>query len=388
MVRSRRRQAEHGCQRRELRQHPTPPPLTVLRLLDQREERPRPAGQEKSSPEHGATMPGFMRSVKDDASEQGPLHDRVAAEIRRAITDGEAKPGERLPPARDLAAVLGVNRNTVLRALRMLRDEGLLEFRRGRGITVVGTPGAKRAPRGGEEPPATRTRAGVSAGGADRPDRTPVVDSVATLETTTSRPTVAAPEGPWRLTLRRVRRDRWTLVAACLFAAIVFCSFAGGPIASAILGHTSTDQFPYAANENYKPVGPWTRVSTDQLHPLRRLRRHSAPAPRGLRRRSSCSARTACSAATRCCACSTAAGRRSRSRSSPSSSLCSSAFRSACSPGYFGGFTDAVISRLTETMMAFPLILFLVFASVRLSNTLTRSAGARSCRRASSPSRS
>ena len=64
----------------------------------------------------------------------------MAAEVRRAIAEGEAKPGERLPPARDLAAVLGVNTNTVLRALRQLRDKGLLEFRRGRGITVTGTP--------------------------------------------------------------------------------------------------------------------------------------------------------------------------------------------------------------------------------------------------------
>jgi GntR family transcriptional regulator len=66
------------------------------------------------------------------------LHDQVAADIRRAIADGEARPGERLPPARDLAAVLGVNTNTVLRALRLLREEGLLEFRRGHGITVSG----------------------------------------------------------------------------------------------------------------------------------------------------------------------------------------------------------------------------------------------------------
>jgi len=39
--------------------------------------------------------------------------------------------------------------------------------------------------------------------------------------------------------------------------------------------------------------------------------------------------------------------------------------------GYFGGFTDTVVSRLTESIMAFPLILFLVFASVRLADTLT-----------------
>jgi GntR family transcriptional regulator len=79
-----------------------------------------------------------MRDVHIDFDDLVPIHEQVAAEIRRAIADGEAGPGERLPPARDLAAVLGVNSNTVLRALRQLREEGLLEFRRGRGITVVG----------------------------------------------------------------------------------------------------------------------------------------------------------------------------------------------------------------------------------------------------------
>ena len=68
------------------------------------------------------------------------LHEQVAAEIRRAINDGEANPGERIPRARDLATVLGVNTNTVLRALRVLRDEGLIEIGRGRAITVTGTP--------------------------------------------------------------------------------------------------------------------------------------------------------------------------------------------------------------------------------------------------------
>ena len=81
-----------------------------------------------------------MLDVNIDRSAPAPLHDQVAARIRRAIADGEAAPGERLPLAKDLAAVLGVNKNTVLRALHMLREEGLLEFRRGRGITVVGTP--------------------------------------------------------------------------------------------------------------------------------------------------------------------------------------------------------------------------------------------------------
>jgi GntR family transcriptional regulator len=81
-----------------------------------------------------------MLPIKIDRGDPTALHDQVAAQIRRAIADGEAKPGERLPPARDLAAVMGVNTNTVLRAMRALRDEGLLEFRRGLGVRVSGTP--------------------------------------------------------------------------------------------------------------------------------------------------------------------------------------------------------------------------------------------------------
>jgi GntR family transcriptional regulator len=81
-----------------------------------------------------------MKCVTVDFAEDTPLYQQVAAEIRRAIAEGEARPGERMPLAKDLATILGVNTNTVLRALRELRDEGMLEFRRGRGITVAGTP--------------------------------------------------------------------------------------------------------------------------------------------------------------------------------------------------------------------------------------------------------
>lgn len=77
-----------------------------------------------------------MQLAAIDSSDPMPLHEQVAAALRRAIADGECRPGERLPRAVDLAAALEINANTVLRALRTLRDEGLLEFRRGRGITV------------------------------------------------------------------------------------------------------------------------------------------------------------------------------------------------------------------------------------------------------------
>jgi DNA-binding transcriptional regulator YhcF (GntR family) len=87
--------------------------------------------------DNGAMLTSIMVDVQLDLDDKVPLYEQVAAELRKAIANGEVGPGERLPPARDLAAVLKVNHNTVLRALRDLRDEGVLEFRRGRGVTVA-----------------------------------------------------------------------------------------------------------------------------------------------------------------------------------------------------------------------------------------------------------
>src|SRR5271169_2079433 len=81
-----------------------------------------------------------MKRRRVNKDEPVALYEQVAAEIRRAIADGEVTQGERLPAAVDLATVLEVNKNTVIRALHILRDEGLLDVTRGRGVHVVGSP--------------------------------------------------------------------------------------------------------------------------------------------------------------------------------------------------------------------------------------------------------
>jgi GntR family transcriptional regulator len=65
-----------------------------------------------------------------------PLHEQVAASVRRAISSGELQPGDLLPTARDLADAFAVHPNTVLRAFRALRDEGTIDLRAGRGARV------------------------------------------------------------------------------------------------------------------------------------------------------------------------------------------------------------------------------------------------------------
>jgi GntR family transcriptional regulator len=88
-------------------------------------------------PTSAPAVPGAARSAgADTASHALPLHERVAAAVRRAIASGEVGPGDALPTARELADVFAVHPNTVLRAYRSLRDEGTIELRAGRGAHV------------------------------------------------------------------------------------------------------------------------------------------------------------------------------------------------------------------------------------------------------------
>ena len=95
--------------------------------------------------EGGDRFPGIMNGASFistmywslDPDSPLALQAQIAGSVRRGIASGDLAEGDRLPPAAELGEALGVDRNTVLAAYRGLRDEGVLEFRRGRGVRVA-----------------------------------------------------------------------------------------------------------------------------------------------------------------------------------------------------------------------------------------------------------
>jgi len=69
-----------------------------------------------------------------------PPYLKVAAWLRNEIQSGRLKAGEQVPSANALAEQHDVSRNTALRALKVIREEGLIVTQPGWGSFVAGDP--------------------------------------------------------------------------------------------------------------------------------------------------------------------------------------------------------------------------------------------------------
>ncbi len=72
-----------------------------------------------------------------NAGDERPIYEQIADRVKFAVAGGALRPGDLVPPVRDLAKQLVVNPNTVARAYRNLQGEGLLEPVRGIGLEVA-----------------------------------------------------------------------------------------------------------------------------------------------------------------------------------------------------------------------------------------------------------
>jgi len=91
-----------------------------------------------------------------DATLDVPVYRQIADAVVTAVGDGSLRSGDRLPPTRDLARALGINRNTVVAAYEALASDGVVSSHTGRGTFVLA--------------PAVSSRAGSSGGAPDDGD--------------------------------------------------------------------------------------------------------------------------------------------------------------------------------------------------------------------------
>src|SRR3954468_21602452 len=72
-----------------------------------------------------------------DSERRGTTSEEVISQLREMIHRGELRPGDRLPPERDLAKLLGVSRPTLRAGIRSLTAVGILQSRQGAGTFVA-----------------------------------------------------------------------------------------------------------------------------------------------------------------------------------------------------------------------------------------------------------
>jgi 2-aminoadipate transaminase len=112
------------------------------------------------------TVPG----LHIDSTAATPVYRQIADGIRAAVDAGRLQPGTQLPPTRDLAKQLGVNRNTVIAAYDLLVETGAATGHTGRGTFLTGP-----------KPPAHRTGGDPWFGAFARAVEGPAVGNLLTI---------------------------------------------------------------------------------------------------------------------------------------------------------------------------------------------------------------
>ena len=78
-----------------------------------------------------------MSIVFEPVHDNRALSEKIIAQISDALVSGELKPGDRLPPERELAEQFGVSRTVIRDAVKTLAGRGILHVKHGAGIFVT-----------------------------------------------------------------------------------------------------------------------------------------------------------------------------------------------------------------------------------------------------------
>jgi len=157
---------------------------------------------------------------------------------------------------------------------------------------------------------------------------------------------------PWQQAWRRLKRDRLAVISGVVIIIMFLLAFVGAPIAERIVGHGPNDIISGGV-ENYQPVGPWSKVSDGKGGETMLVLGASDLVGRDEFLRLLYGARVSLEVGVLATALGLTLG-----------VIC------AMLAGYYGGATDTLVSRLTEIIMAFPLLLFLIALSATVGDRL------------------
>jgi len=160
--------------------------------------------------------------------------------------------------------------------------------------------------------------------------------------------------GYWENAFRRLRRDWLALFSAVVILAIILFAFVGAPLAEIWVGHGPNDLIPGGV-EHYAPVGPLSTVSDGHGGQTHLLLGASDLVGRDEFLRLLYGAQVSIEVGILATIVGLMLG------------LVSGLFA-----GFYGGTTDTIVSRLTEIVMAFPLLLFLIALGATLGDRLDK----------------